>query len=383
MKTLETQRHLFDIPDEIAYFNCAYFSPQLKESSARLITGVNAKAHPWEKTVSSFFDDAETIRQQLAALFGGDADGYAITPSVSYGISTAARAVEPTLRKADKILVIADEFPSTIYPWKRVANETGAQIITVLTPGDGNWTQAIIKKIQLDTKVVSVSSCHWTNGAKIDLTAIGKACRENGSVFVVDTTQSLGALPFSMDDVQPDFLASAGYKWLLCPYGFSALYVSEKWRNSRPLEESWFARNNAQDFSALALYCDEYLPGSRRFDVGEKCTPTILPGVIAALEQITKWGVACIAETLSEVNKVISNHLLQLGFQLPEEQHRCPHMFGAKLPLHFTGDLVSKLKTQNIFITQRGNSLRFAPHLYINEHDIKKLLDALTVTLKE
>jgi len=27
-----SQRHLFDIPDDIAYFNCAYYSPQLNES---------------------------------------------------------------------------------------------------------------------------------------------------------------------------------------------------------------------------------------------------------------------------------------------------------------------------------------------------------------
>jgi hypothetical protein len=27
-----SQRHLFNIPDDIAYFNCAYNSPQMNES---------------------------------------------------------------------------------------------------------------------------------------------------------------------------------------------------------------------------------------------------------------------------------------------------------------------------------------------------------------
>jgi hypothetical protein len=44
---MKSQRHLFDIPDDIAYFNCAYYSPQLNESRKRLLDGVKAKSHPW------------------------------------------------------------------------------------------------------------------------------------------------------------------------------------------------------------------------------------------------------------------------------------------------------------------------------------------------
>ena len=46
MKTLNSQRNLFDIPKEIAYFNCAYNSPQLNESKRRLQIGVDSKSHP-------------------------------------------------------------------------------------------------------------------------------------------------------------------------------------------------------------------------------------------------------------------------------------------------------------------------------------------------
>lgn len=102
MKNLPSQRHLFDIPDNIAYFNCAYNSPQLIESKSRLISGAEAKCHPWERSPSSFFEDAETIRQLSANIFGGTADGYAIIPSASYGLSTAARAIEPNLKKGTK-----------------------------------------------------------------------------------------------------------------------------------------------------------------------------------------------------------------------------------------------------------------------------------------
>lgn len=374
MPLLPSQRHLFDIPDDIAYFNCASSSPQLKESDNRLQAGVRSKNHPWERTTQSYFDDAETIRRLSAEIFGGDADGYAVVPAASYGLSTVARAVEPHLHAGDLILVIAEEFPSLVLPWRRTAQETGAVLVTVPTPEDGDWTRAILDHIDSSIKVVAISSCHWMNGASIDLRSISKACRDAGSILVVDATQTLGAMPFHIADIRPDFLVAAGYKWLLCPYGFGLLYVSERWRDARPLEETWLARRNAEDFTALTKYTDTYMPGARRFDVGEKCTATILPGAIAALEQIQKWGVENIAASLSAINARIAAHLAQLGCRLPVKTQRCPHMFGAQLPETCTVDLVAKLKTMNIHISQRGKSLRFAPHLHVNEHDVERLI---------
>lgn len=373
MSLIKSQRELFDIPDNIAYFNCAYNSPLLLESTKRLHVGVDSKSHPWERLPNEFFDDAETIRQLSSDIFGGDADGYAVVPSASYGISTAARILESKLSCNDEILLLDEEFPSVVLPFKRVAMETGVKITTVESPENGNWTEAILNRINANIKVVAISSCHWTNGAFIDILAIREICDKYNIILIIDTTQTLGAMPFSIDDVRPDFMVAAGYKWLLCPYGFSLLYVDEKWRKERPLEETWIARENAQDFANLVKYSDTYMEGSRRFEVGEKCTPTILPGAIAALEQIKIWGVSNISESILNINRRIESNLTQLGFQLPDDSLRCPHILGARIPESYTGNIVNELKERNIFISQRGKSLRFAPHLYINDNDINRL----------
>jgi selenocysteine lyase/cysteine desulfurase len=186
-------------------------------------------------------------------------------------------------------------------------------------------------------------------------------------------------MPLDLEAVQPDFLYAAGYKWLLCPYGFSLLYVSERWRDSRSLEEVWMGRENAADFAGLVKYAPGYMSGARRFDVGEKCTPTILPGAIAAFEQLKAWSVSSIAASLAGINGRIAACLEELGFTLPPRTLRCPHMFGARFPERYKGNLVAELSKRNIYVSQRGNAVRFAPHLYVDAHD----LDRLEVVLQE
>jgi len=377
MYALGSQRSLFDIPQGVAYFNTAYNGPLLNASRDRLAEAAGAKSRPWERTPADFFADAERLRALAAGVFGADADGWAIVPASSYGVSTAARAVEPSLRPGDRILLLDEEFPSNVLPWRRVARETGAEIVTVPTPEDFDWTGAVLKALDRRVRVASLAPCHWTNGARLDLVRIGQACRAQGTILTVDATQSLGAMPLDLDAIAPDFLVASGYKWLLCPYGFSLLYVAPAWREARPLEETWLARANAEDFAGLVRYSDDYRPGARRFDVGETCVTTVLPGAIAALEQLTAWGVPAIAESLAAMNVSLTERLEGLGFKIAPAEQRCPHLFGARLPDGVGGDVVGALRAKGVHVSQRGASLRFAPHLHVTEADIAQLFEAL------
>jgi selenocysteine lyase/cysteine desulfurase len=374
---LPTQRPLFDIPDDVAYFNTAYNAPQLNESRDRLVVGAASKSRPWERKATDFFDDAETIRASAARLFGGDVDGYAVVPAASHALSAAARALEPTLSPGDEIVVLGEAFPSNYLPWKRTADETGAVIVTVPVPADGGWTDAVVAAIGDRTKAVAAAHCHWTDGSYVDLGAVGARCREVGAALAVDATQSLGAMPFDVDTIRPDFMAAAGYKWLLGPYGFGLFYVAEKWREARPLEETWLARHGAENFARLVDYTDVYRPGARRFDGGETCAASILPGAIAALARLEAWGVENIAETLAAINERVASHLAAHGFGLPDPAHRSPHMFGARLPEGFHKNVVAELAARSIYIGQRGDALRFAPHLHVDDRDVDRLLTAL------
>jgi len=73
-------------------------------------------------------------------------------------------------------------------------------------------------------------------------------------LLIIDGIQSIGTLPFSVKEIQPDALICAGYKWLLGPYSIGLAYYSDTFANGFPIEENWINRKNSEDFGGLVNY---------------------------------------------------------------------------------------------------------------------------------
>jgi selenocysteine lyase/cysteine desulfurase len=372
---LGSQRELFEIPENIVYLNCAYMSPQIRRAREVGEKAVSRKSRPWELTPEDFFEEAEEVRALFAQLVGGDTGGVAIIPSVSYGISVAAANV--SVREGQKILILEDQFPSNVYAWRVLAEQSGARLVTVSRPEDFDWTSALREEIDADTAVVAVPNCHWTDGSLIDLARVGESVREAGAALVVDAIQSLGAHPFDVSEVQPDFLVASSYKWLLGPYGIGFMYVGEKYREGSPIEHNWINRRGSQDFSGLVAYEDAFQPGARRYDVGERSNFALLPMAAVALQQLIDWEVDNVSETIGALTDLIEEKAGKLGIAAIPKGRRVRHMIGLKLGTEAPDDLARRLTDHNVFVSVRGESVRVAPNLYNTEEDVERFFDVL------
>src|SRR6185437_1479508 len=185
--TLPSQRHLFDIPDDVAFLNCAYMSPLPNASVAASEAGLRRKSHPWSIAPGDFFTGSEAVRGLFARLVNARADDIAIVPSASYGMAQAANNL--ALTKAQTIVTLAEQFPSNVYPWMELAARTGATHVTVPRSADDDWTAAVLAHIDAATGLVAVPHCHWTDGGLVDLEAVGAACRRVGAALAIDGTQ--------------------------------------------------------------------------------------------------------------------------------------------------------------------------------------------------
>jgi len=374
---LPSQRELFDLPDGVAYLNCAYMSPQLRSVTEAGLAAVPRKARPWERTVpDGWFSDPEALRTAAARLMGAGPDDVALVPSVSYGIATAAANVP--VRAGQNIVVLAEQFPSNYYAWRMLAVERGAELRSVRRPRLAGWTEAVLEAIDDDTAVVAVPNCHWSDGAYVDLVRVGERVRAVGAAFVVDASQSFGAHPLDVAEVRPDFLASVTYKWQLGPYELAYLYVGPRWRDTgRPIEASWLARADAADFSGLVDYTDEYAAGARRFDMGGYPQFVLGPMALAGLNQLLDWGVERIRATIAPLTRRIADGARALGCEALDEGERAAHMLGVRLPGGVPPELTRRFEEAGVYVSVRGSAIRVSPHVYNDESDAERLLEVL------
>lgn len=378
---IDCQRAQFSLPADAHYLNCAYMGPLSRRTQEAGTAAVLRKADPTRIAVSDFFAESDRARALFAALIGAPSERIALVPAVSYALAIVERNLAG--RAGANIVIAAEQFPSNVYAWRRLCRRTGAQLRTVGPPASGDargaaWNQALLDAIDRDTLLVALPHVHWTDGTRFDLERLARRARQVGAAFVVDGTQSIGALPFDVARIQPDFVACAAYKWLLGPYGIGFAYVGERFSKGEPIEETWIGRAGSEDFQALVDYRDDYQPGAARFDVGERSNFILVPMAIAALEQLLEWGAAAIQDYCAHLLHDVLTDARSLGFRVEDVEWRAAHLVGLRAPdgVSLAG-LDAALKRHRVFASLRGTALRVSPNVYNDGEDAAALRDAL------
>ena len=374
-------RALFDVPEDIAYFNVANLAPHLHSVRRAGDEALDRRGKPWTIEPADWFSDVERLRSLFGRIIGTDAEGIALIPATSYGFAVAARTL--TIGADERIMVLAEEYPSGIYTWQQLARSSGAELVTVTREAPRSWTEAILDCLDERTSIISVPNVHWTDGALIELDKVAARAHELDARLVIDASQSAGALPLDVTALRPDFVISVGYKWLLGPFGLGYLYVAEQHREGQPLEQNWISRADSEDFARLVDYRDEFQPGARRYDVGQRTNFELTPMAVAALEQILDWSVERIAGTLGHRTAQIAAQARDLGLDPLPDAQRGPHMLGISLPEAARSSTLAALADNRCYAAIRGGSLRIAPHLHITDRDMESLFGGLTVATSE
>ncbi len=382
---LTCQKSLFSLSDADHYLNCAYMAPLSKAVEAAGIEGLIRKRRPALFKVDDFFDEADAVRERFGALIHAAPQHIAIIPSASYGIATAARNLP--IERGQTIILAHEQFPSNVYVWQRLAQEKGAEVQMVAPPEGPNrgqrWNERLLDAIDNRTAVVSLGNVHWADGTRFDLVRIGQRAREVGAAFVIDGTQSVGALPFDTTQIQPDAVICAGYKWLLGPYNIGLAYFGPCFDNGVPLEENWITRKNSEDFAGLVRYQPDYQPGAVRYDMGERAHFTHLPMLQAALDHLLSWTPRWIQSYCQQLTAPLLADADALGITVEDAAWRGEHMFGLRLPPHVSVEtLKANLSDRNISVSVRGDALRISIHVFNESADIDALRAALHAALQ-
>ncbi len=382
---LACQRDAFDLPPDETWLNSAYMGPLPRAVHAAGIAALDRRRTPSLIGARDFFDPAERVRLQCAPLVNADAEQVAFVPGVAYAMGIVARNLAP--QPGQHIVVLGEQFPSNVHPWRAWPGVALRTVDAPMPPSTDAarlneraraWNDALVAAIDADTALVAVEQAHWTDGTLFDLERVGARCRAVGAAFVIDATQTAGAMPIDQATWRADALVAHAYKSMLSNYGLGFAVFGDRFADATPLEEHWMMRERADDFARLVDYADAYAPGMRRFDTNLRASPVMIEMLGAACELLLAWQPARIRDYLLRIARGPVERLRREGFGVLDDNLRAANLFGIVLPPGLEPEAVrAALAQRRIHVSVRGASVRVAPHVYNHEADLDRLVDAL------
>src|SRR6202050_5174837 len=381
---LPSQRALFDISREVCYLNAASYSPLPLRTQEAARAAVGRKGRPWLLDNEFAQQQYERTRKAAAALIDAVPADVALTPSVGYGVSTAAKIFK--VPRGARVLVLQDDHSSAVLEWMTQAEEGGFTVETVRQPQDGDWTQAVLAAIARPgappIAIASISSVHWSDGGVVDLGKIAPALRKAGAALLVDATHSAGVLDLDVRLLDPDFVAFPTYKWLIGPYARAFLYVAKRHQGGIPLEQTSYGRRAVQSEKKVYFADTNYVGDARRCDMGERDHFISMEMAAIGMEMMAQWGRAAIVERLAMLTSRLADGLRGKHGGIPDARVCAPHILSLGFPDGMPAGLVERLAAENVFAAPRLGRLRISPHVYNDEADVDRFVEVFSKVMR-
>ncbi len=172
--------------------------------------------------------------RKVAAFVGGE-DGTAVfTRNATESINLVARGLD--WKRGDRIVTTLLEHHSNLLPWMRL-KEVGIDLVVIVPDRMGRIDLADFERaINEKTRMVAMSHLSNALGTIQPAREVGRICREQGALFLLDAAQSLPHMAVDVKDLDCDFLCFSGHK-MLGPTGSGVLWIRGPEKSKRNEEQ--------------------------------------------------------------------------------------------------------------------------------------------------
>ncbi len=247
------------------WLNAASEGPLPLAADKTLQQAVTWKMKPYLLDMGKFVTTVTGLKRSIGQLLGVDEADVILGNSASYGLHLLANGIP--WKKGDEILTMQNDFPTNILPW--LALEKKGVIVRQIKPKERVLEPEELRKFVSDrTRLLCLSHVHTFSGYVLDIESFAQICKEKGLVFVLNLSQSLGAMPVNVGKISVDAVVSAGYKWLCGPYGTGFCWIKPSLRKTLTLNQAyWAAMLSKEDLLEECPLKLKDVQTARRFDV--------------------------------------------------------------------------------------------------------------------
>ena len=255
-------------------------------------------------------DSGEAIdleaREAVAGLIGASADEVLLTSSTTDGINTVMTGLP--WEEGDEIITCNLEHSSILLPSYQLQRLCGVKV-NVLTVDPGEAHESILSKVEdaiTDrTRMVFFSHIEYSTGLRIPVEGIRKLTAGRGIWMLIDGAQGAGHVSVDVGEIDCDFYAMPGQKWLLGPDGTGALYIR---RSMIPVIEP--VRVSGKWVTSYD-HCGGVEPDTSNIDkfiVGTSSAP-LRAGFVEGIRFVSEVGIAAVEERATGLGVMLRERL--------------------------------------------------------------------------
>lgn len=316
----------------------------------------------------TWFDDLDRTRAAIGELIHASADQIAFVSNAASALGILLAGID--WRAGDEVIALEHEFPNNLYA-PAFLERRGVIFRECAWP---DLDSALNER----TRLVLLSTVNYTTGFRPPISGLGARLRQRGVLLYVDGTQSVGALRFDIEDVQPSMLAVHGYKWLLCPNGAGFAYVRPEVMNwLEPNVIGWRSHRGWRNVDYLHHGRPELPPQAEKYE-GGMLPFALIYAMDASVRMMLEIGPELIETRVMQLAASIRGILTRAGATAPDHTSQ---IVTASFPEADAVELRRALEQTGVYVSARRGALRVSAHFYNDETDLARFEQGLARAL--
>lgn len=349
------------------WLNAAHQGPLPRLAAEAGGEALAAKLAPHRISDEAFVDVPRRLRKLLGRLIGAPAEGIILGNSASWGLQVLANGLP--WQQGDEVLVLADEFPATVFPW--LVTERHGVTVRQLELGEPVLQpERLQQHLSLRTRVVAVNWVRSLTGHVVDVAGLHEVCERSGVHLVLNVTQGLGALPFDVGRLPVAAISCSGFKWLCGPYATGFAWIRpDVLHTMQPVQAYWLALPDGAglDLNREGEHRLRGDLGARAYDVfGTANFLNFIPWAVA-LQYLLAQGIEAIASHDQALVEQLIGLLEDSDYRFISPTDANQRAAIVVISAADPGDneaVCQRLTDAGIDAALRAGNIRLSPHLY-------------------
>ena len=363
-------RRLFPITEECVYFIHAATGPMSLPARRAVEECLNVYSSQAEFFLDDYFSLISDARANVARFINASPEEIAFTHNTSEGIYIAL--VNLPLTDNDTIIVMDEVFPAVRY----VVDHNLPHVKKKYVSFAGKDPVAVTNvNLERGVKALVVDYVQFLSGETVDLPKLAAFTREKSIYLIVDGIQGIGALDFNAAEIGVDFLACGAAKWLFGPSGTGFVYVNKRnFEKLRCRHTGWLGAGwtGFEDTTKQPpLYGD-----ARKYEMG---TRNII-GIQALSKNINillEYGIENVESRVCRLKNNLRSYFDAAKFRILTPHSGKQSGILSVCPGTGVEELYHRMREARIVVSLRNHCLRFSPHFYNTEEEVKQTIEAI------